>query len=215
MTVITKEADGEQKVYPFRLNAVTDIADQTVTLNVIFKGGARPAAGDAATNRVAALTAGEGPLPPRKPHAPTTRRRGKADDEAAAERIRTDAFNGVGGCHYTAQGPAGSPVEPLCPLSNGIWTIMRFAGLTQKPAVYISSPTQLCGADNGAHERLARQHGAGDFIVVEEIAQRFCVRLGSSVLQIDNTAFNPTGSPTGTGTIARTVRRDLIKATAK
>ena len=92
---------------------------------------------------------------------------------------------------------------------------MRFPGLTQKPAVYISDPAQLCGADDGAHERLARQHGAGDFVVVEEIAQRFCVRLGPNVLQIDNAGFNPAGGPTGTVTIAPGVRRDVISAAKK
>ena len=39
-------------------------------------------------------------------------------------------------------------------MDNGEWTLMRFPGLAEKPAVYIVGP------DNS--ERLARQHGDGD-----------------------------------------------------
>ena len=89
-------------------------------------------------------------------------------------------------------------------MDNGQWTLMRFPGLSEKPAVYV------VGEDGG--ERLARQHGAGDFVVVEEIAQHFRLRLGPSVLDVINTAYDPAGKPTGTGTTAPTVRRDILSA---
>ena len=217
MSVITKLPDGNQKVYPFRLTALSDgdgaATSNNVTLNLIFKGGSAGSGGGRSAESTAHLLTASSDDPrtaPRKERRARARRR-QIDDEAATERIRTDAFNRADGCHYTAKGPLG-PIEPRCPLSNGIWTIMRFPGLTQKPAVYISDPAYLCGADDGAHERLARQHGSGDFVVVEDIAQRFCVRLGPAVLQIDNSAYSPAGEPTDTGTIAPTVRREVIKA---
>jgi len=89
-------------------------------------------------------------------------------------------------------------------MDNGEWTLMRFPGLSEKPAVYIVGP------DNS--ERLARQHGDGDFVVVEEIAQHFRLRLGPAVLDIVNQAYDPAGRPAGTGTTSPTVQRDVIQA---
>jgi type IV secretion system protein VirB9 len=93
---------------------------------------------------------------------------------------------------------------PRCPMDNGQWTLMRFPGLSKKPAVYV-----VTGDDD---ERLARQHASGDFVVIEEIARRFRLRLGTDVLDIVNDHFDRTGSPPDTGTISPTVQRDLIQA---
>jgi type IV secretion system protein VirB9 len=193
MTVITVTPQGAQKVYPFRLIAKPDgdgAADSPgVVLNLIFKGGVASGA-------------------PAAVRAKTLRRRRDAVAQAAAEeRLRTDAFNSAGGaCHYVAKGRRPNPLTPRCPLDNGQWTLMRFPGLSEKPAVYV------VGTDGG--ERLARQHGAGDFVVVEEIAQHFRLRLGPNVLDILNTAYDPAGKPAGTGTTAPSVERDLRQAKA-
>jgi type IV secretory pathway VirB9-like protein len=193
MTVITMSSAGAQKVYPFRLLARPDIdgaADAPgIVLNLIFKGGATPdpatPAGKAAASRAWAAR----------------RKANQAAQKAAEEHLRSDAFNGAdGSCHYLAKGRRPSPIEPRCPMDNGQWTLMRFPGLSEKPAVYV------VGEDGG--ERLARQHGAGDFVVVEEIAPHFRLRLGANVLDIINTA----GKPAGTGTTAPTVERDLLQA---
>lgn len=197
MTVITMSAAGAQKVYPFRLLAKPDAdgaADAAgVVLNLIFKGGA----------------ASDPESPARKAvrvRAWAARRKARAAAQAAAEeRLRTDAFNGAdGACHYLAKGRRPSPIEPRCPMDNGQWTLMRFPGLSEKPAVYV------VGADGS--ERLARQHAAGDFVVVEEIAPHFRLRLGANVLDILNTAYDPAGKPAGTGTTAPTVERDILQA---
>jgi type IV secretory pathway VirB9-like protein len=200
MTVITMSAAGAQKVYPFRLLARPDsdgAADAPgVVLNLIFKGSA---ASDPATP---AAVAGKPTAVP----AWAARHKARQIAQAAAEeRLRADAFNGAdGSCHYLAKGRRPSPIEPRCPMDNGQWTLMRFAGLSEKPAVYV------VGEDGG--ERLARQHGAGDFVVVEEIAPHFRLRLGPNVLDIINTAYEPAGKPAGTGTTAPTVRRDILQA---
>ena len=195
MSVITMSSEGIQKVYPFRLLAKPDEAGAAdspgVVLNLIFKGGATP---DATALKVAVSRAW------------TTRQKATQEQQAIAEQhLHTDAFNTSDGtCHYIAKGKRPDPIEPRCPMDNGEWTLMRFPGLSEKPAVYIVGP------DNS--ERLARQHGDGDFVVVEEIARHFRLRLGPNVLDILNQAYDPAGKPAGTGTTSPTVRRDVIQA---
>lgn len=197
MTVITMSPEGGQKVYPFRLLAKPDqpgaVDAPGVVLNLIFPGTWAPAAAPVATPVATAATV----LTARQ-------KASQAELEAAREHLRTDAFNGADGfCHYFAQGKKPSDIEPRCPMDNGAWTLLRFPGLSRKPAVYVVS------GDN--EERLARQHGDGDFVVVEEIARHFRLRLGPSVLDIFNDAFDPAGKPAGTGTTAPTVERDLLQ----
>jgi type IV secretion system protein VirB9 len=200
MTVITMSPEGSQKVYPFRLVAKPDAPAAMdapgVVLNLIFNGGAVPPA---------ATQVATGPTAPAARVETARQRASQAEQEAAREHLRTDAFNGAdGACHYVAKGKRPNEIEPRCPMDNGEWTLMRFPGLSMKPAVYVVN------ADN--EERLARQHGAGDFVVVEEIARHFRLRLGPNVLDIINEAFDPAGKPAGTGTTALTVERDILPA---
>jgi type IV secretion system protein VirB9 len=197
MTVITLTAEGVQRVYPFRLLArpaeagAADAAD--VTLNLIFTGTA------AATPDPVQAAAWRARQQARKTAQET------ADAE---EHLRTDAFNGAeDACHYTAKGKRSNAITPRCPMDNGEWTLFRFPGLSRKPAVYV-----VTGKDD---ERLARQHGAGDFVVVEEIAAHFRLRLGDDVLDIINQAYDPIGRPAGTGTTSPTVVRDVIQAKSR
>ena len=142
-------------------------------LNLIFKGGAAPTGSLGPGSPEGECCPGVGS----KAKGQAGRRRGVAE-----EHLRTDAFNGADGtCHYMAQGHQADP-DPAA-LSDGQreWTLMRFPGLSEKPAVYVVG-------DDGS-ERLARQHGAGDFVVVEEIAQHFRLRLGPNVLDIINTGL--------------------------
>jgi type IV secretion system protein VirB9 len=197
MSVITMSSEGTQKVYPFRLLARPDgpgAADSPdVVLNLIFKG--RASSNPASAVQKAAYT-----------RALAARQKARQEEQDIAEQhLRTDAFNASDGtCHYIAKGKWPNPIEPRCPMDNGEWTLMRFPGLSEKPAVYIVGPD--------GSERLARQHGAGDFVVVEEIAQHFRLRLGPNVLDILNEAYNPAGKPAGTGTTSPTVERDVIQA---
>jgi type IV secretion system protein VirB9 len=199
MTVITMSSAGGQKVYPFRLLARPDTdgaADAPgVVLNLIFKGGAAIAPGAPAAAKKAGVVRTRAIR-----HSVST-----IAQAAAEEHLRTDAFNGAdGACHYLAKGRRPNPIQPRCPMDNGQWTLMRFPGLSKKPAVYVVG-------EEGS-ERLARQHGAGDFVVVEEIAPHFRLRLGPNVLDIINTAYDPAGKPAGTGTTAPTVERDILQA---
>ena len=139
--------------------------------------------------------------------APDQEEQAKAD-----ELIRTQAFNSTDGCHYHAHGKTPNGITPRCPMDDGQWTLFRFPGLSKKAAVYVGS----CEEDHD-EERLARQHEAGDFVVVEEIAPQFCLRLGPDVLDIVNDKFDPVGRQPqpDTGTLVPSVQRDLIQAKAR
>ena len=188
MTVITLDKFGHQKVYPFRLIAKAKDDGGDPTYNLIFRGGV-PSSID--------------------PEVARERRQAeqaKEQQAAAEDLLRSDSFRGQAACHYEAKGKYPNPLTPLCPISNGQEVVMRFPGLTKMPAVYIVN-------DDGT-ERLARQHAAGDYVVVEEIARHFRLRLGGDVLDVIDTAWHPQGQPTGTGTISPDVQRDLIRASA-
>jgi type IV secretory pathway VirB9-like protein len=204
MSVITMTSDGVQHVYPFRMVAIPDDAAaltvKGVTLNLIFQGTTpdHPAAPPRQGGPVRAAAVRPQPSPA-----------AWAEAAIAKERLRTDSFNGADGdCHYVAKGKRPSDIEPKCPIDNGVWTLMHFPGLSKQPAVYIAS------GEDGKDERLARQHSQADYVVVEEIAAHFRLRLGDSVLDIINEAYRPEGAPTGTGTTSPTVVRDLIQAKA-
>lgn len=196
LTITTKvAADGSQKVYAFRLVAraadagAEDAPD--VVQNLIFTGA--PATTPAQQQAAAAAWWAKK----------------RADDLAkAGDMLRSAALtSSAETCHYSAKGKRPSTIEPRCPMDNGEWTFLRFPGLSRKPAVYI-----VIG-DN--EERLARQHGADDFVVVEEIAARFRLRLGSEVLDIINDSYDPHGQPTNTGTIVPGVVRDVLQAKSR
>jgi type IV secretion system protein VirB9 len=189
MTVITLDKFGHQKVYPFRLIAKATDDGGDPTYNLIFRGGV-PSSVD--------------PEVARERRERWQAEQAKEQQAAAEQLLRGDSFRGQAACHYEAKGKYPNPLTPLCPISNGQEVVMRFPGLTKMPAVYIVN-------DDGT-ERLARQHAAGDYVVVEEIAQHFRLRLGRDVLDVFDTAWNPQGQPTGTGTISPDVQRDLIRA---
>jgi type IV secretory pathway VirB9-like protein len=214
MNVITMGDHGGQKSYAFKLIAKPDPTgmpdEPDAVFNVIFRGGGDPpkqtaAAGeDQVVTRKTTSNASDDP-PPRKPRRSGRQETRDANErEYAAERLRVAAFNQAGGCHYHGQGDENSPIKPFCALDNGIWTIMRFPGLSAKPTVYI-------GACDGQNERLARQVGSGDFVVVQEIAPSFCLRLAPYALNIINDAYNPAGSPTGKGTISTGAQRQILQ----
>jgi hypothetical protein len=140
MTVITMSSAGAQKVYPFRLLARPDAdgaADASgVVLNLIFKGGVTIAPGAPMTARSAGVVRTRATR-----HSVST-----VAQMAAEEQLRTDAFNGAdGSCHYLAKGRRPTPIQPRCPLNNGQWTLMRFPGLSEKPAVYVVGTTAANG----------------------------------------------------------------------
>jgi type IV secretory pathway VirB9-like protein len=193
MTVITQADDTHaQKTYAFRLLARPAEAGAEdapgVVLNLIFTG-----------------------IPPAQQAAAAqawwAKKRAEADQQAK-DHLRSDTLTASAGtCHYSAKGKKTTAIEPRCPMDDGQWTFLRFPGLSRKPAVYIVA--------SGNTERLARQHGDGDFVVVEEIAPLLRLRLGEDVLDIINNRYDPVGAPANTGTISPGVVREVIEAPAK
>jgi hypothetical protein len=209
MTIITMTADGKQKVYPLHLSALPDnqeaLTRTDVTLNMVYRGGPASAAPVPAAAPVMPST---GPAPISAPVMQVRWTRTRQQRQEAEDRLRTDSFNGAdNACHYHAQGQKPNTISPLCPMDNGMWTLIRFPGLTQKPAVYSVN-------DDNSDGRLMRQHGTADFVVLEEIAPRFRLRLGDVVLDIVNDAYDAVGKPTNTGTISPNVVRELVPARA-
>jgi type IV secretion system protein VirB9 len=188
MTVITLTKTGAQKVYPFLLIAKAKDDGGDPTFNLIFRGGVAPAID---------------PEMARERRQRWQAEQAKEQQAAAEQLLRGDSFRAEATCHYEAKGKYPNQLTPLCPISNGQEVVMRFSGLTKVPAV--------CIVNDDGTERLARQHAAGDYVVVEEIAQHFRLRLGRDVLDVFDTAWNPQGQPTGTGTISPEVQRDLIR----
>lgn len=215
MTAIMQLPDGSLKTYPFLINAIADgqgvLDREDITLNLICTnhpvGAVRPVP--------APIAAPSGPAPVVHAAAAVRRQVLTAGQKAEAEeRLRTEAFNGDDGvCHYHAKGRSLASISPMCPMDNGQWTLIRFKGLTRKPAIYVGS----C-EDGNDQERLARQHETGDFVVIEEIAPRFCLRLGSNpsdVLEVINDHYDPVGNSPDTGTTSPAVRRELIQAKSR
>lgn len=211
ITIITLAQDGTQHAYPFLLSAVPNtpaaLDNSDVTLNLICSGRGAAAPAADAPGGAPAVHAATRPVQYTQAQIQAWLDRQREKREAADIHLRTDSFNGAdGACRYHAQGRKPNALQPRCPMDNGVWTLIRFPGLSKKPAVYVVG-------DGFEDERLARQHADGDFVVVEEIAPRLRLRLGDAVLDVINDAFNPAGKPAGTGTIAPTVTRDLIQAT--
>lgn len=206
MTVITTMSDGVQKVYPFRLiaRAAGDDDAPDAALNLIFNGTAKPPV-------TPVLLVGK-PVPaPTQAAIVAWRTAQKEKAEAKLREDRAAAFNPApdATCGFEAHGKQTTTIAPKCPLTDGQWTLFRFAGLSKKPAIYIGSCVE--GKDE---ERLARQHEEADRVVVEEIAPNFCLRLGSDVLDIINDRYDPVGRPSDSGTVNPGIKRELIKAAA-
>lgn len=209
MTVITRLPDGSQKPYPLMLTAVPDgpmaMNTAAITLNLIYKGTEASAPPSPNVGN-SVVTKPSGAIVQR-----VSQRTRETEQAAAEERLRTEAFNGAdGACYYTAKGKKPNAITPKCPMDNGQWTLLRFPGLSKKPAAYVGT----C-EDGKDDERLARQHETGDFVVVEEIAPRFCLRLGGDVLDIINNHYDPVGNAPDTGTLTPSVHRELIQAKTK
>jgi len=188
--------------------------------NLIYRGGtttAPPRSGDTAPRDGADTTAsGRGADDDGTTHSPARRSRQRAAADRAAEdaneRVRLENLYGLGGCHYTAKGVYPNPLTPLCPISNGQTVAMRFVGLQDVPTINVEIGPKACRTPVAEDERLARSHASGDYIVVEEHAAKFCLRTPNYVLEIIDTAFNPIGNPSSTGTPSSHVRRKILRA---
>jgi len=99
--------------------------------------------------------------------------------------------------NYGVQGA--TALQPSEVSDNGRFTVMRFPGDQQVPAIYQVEPSGT--------ESLIPFDVRGEFVVVHAVVQQLRLRRGRDVLCIYNQAFEPYGVNPGTGTTAPDVQR--------
>jgi type IV secretion system protein VirB9 len=99
--------------------------------------------------------------------------------------------------NYAVQGA--TALQPSEVSDNGRFTVMRFPGNQQVPAVY--------QVESSGTESLIPFDVRGEFIVVHAVVQQLRLRRGRDVLCIYNQAFEPYGVNPATGTAAPDVQR--------
>ena len=114
-----------------------------------------------------------------------------------AERVTAQASSAIyTGTRNWAYSVTGSTAYvPAAVWDNGRATAFQFVGQTELPAIY--------AVDSEGNERLAPSHTQDNLVVVHDVAARWRVRSGGSVLCIYNEDFRPSWGPersNGTGT---------------
>lgn len=99
--------------------------------------------------------------------------------------------------NYGVQGA--TALQPSEVSDNGRFTVMRFPGNQQVPAIY--------QVESGGTESLIPFDVRGEFVVVHAVVQQLRLRRGRDVLCIYNQAFEPYGVNPATGTAAPDVQR--------
>lgn len=99
--------------------------------------------------------------------------------------------------NYAVQGA--TALQPSEVSDNGRFTVMRFPGNQQMPAIY--------QVESSGTESLIPFDVRGEFVVVHAVVQQLRLRRGRDVLCIYNQAFEPYGVNPGTGTAASDVQR--------
>jgi len=99
--------------------------------------------------------------------------------------------------NYGVQGA--TALQPSEVSDNGRFTVMRFPGNQQVPAIY--------QVEASGTESLIPFDVRGEFVVVHAVVQQLRLRRGRDVLCIYNQAFEPYGVNPGTGTAAPDVQR--------
>jgi type IV secretion system protein VirB9 len=99
--------------------------------------------------------------------------------------------------NYAVQGA--TALQPSEVSDNGRFTVMRFPGHQQVPAIY--------QVESSGTESLIPFDVRGEFVVVHAVVQQLRLRRGRDVLCIYNQAFEPYGVNPATGTAAPDVQR--------
>jgi type IV secretory pathway VirB9-like protein len=97
-------------------------------------------------------------------------------------------------------------IAPTMAYDDGLFTYLRFPNNREMPAVF------LVTADG--HEGIVNTHvheSRRDVLVVQRVARRLILRLGASVVAIDNQAFDIDGTPPVNGTSVPGYHRGTIE----
>ncbi|MBO9136612.1 P-type conjugative transfer protein VirB9 (plasmid) [Rhizobium sp. B230/85] len=104
--------------------------------------------------------------------------------------------------HYVAQGD--HSLLPLEVFDNGFSTVFRFPGNTRIPSIYTVNPD--------GKEAVANYAVKGDYVEIASVSRGWRLRDGHTVLCIWNTAYDPIGRKSGTGTVRPDVARVFKEA---
>lgn len=96
--------------------------------------------------------------------------------------------------HYWGKGD--KALAPTATFDNGLFTFFQFNNGRDLPTVYKIMPD--------GSEMLLNTHIEGDTVIVHEIARNFVLRLGKTVLGIENRGFDEKGQFNRTGTANKT-----------
>ncbi|WP_027233675.1 TrbG/VirB9 family P-type conjugative transfer protein [Leisingera caerulea] len=124
----------------------------------------------------------------------------RAQEQAAAARL-ADAVATTGTKNWRYLAAGSRDLQPASAYDNSEMTVLSFKRRTRLPSVFI--------VENG-RERSANTTVRKNQIIVHDIAPELRLRLGNQVTAIYNMGPDEGRSGTGTGTISRSVRREII-----
>ena len=96
------------------------------------------------------------------------------------------------GLNYQYWGKGDRALSPTSVFDNGLFTFFQFNNGRDLPAIYKIMPD--------GSEMLLNTHIEGDTVIVHETAKNYVLRLGKSVMGIENRGFNEKGLFNRTGT---------------
>ena len=121
-----------------------------------------------------------------------------------SERLQDEPIGMIRNANYGKQVlPDGADAEPSAVFDDGRFTYFEFTGAREIPAIFAH------GSD-GAPTRV-NWHMQAPFVVVQQTAKKFTLRLGGAVVGIFNNAFDSVGIETPTNTVSDLIQRVLRK----
>lgn len=197
--VVTKTADGTQRVYQFALVAVApnedcgkdDCDDARVTYGLKFTYPTEEKKAKAAAQAVAWKARHEQDL---------------------KDRVKTDIFYGVRNWRYVGQGTkrAKALLAPDEISDNGAVTAFLYLGNRRVPSIYVCTAEPCTEKD----ERQVTPVPQQDLLIVQETARHWRLRFGENhdaVLDVWNEGYDPVGANPETGTTSPDVIRVVRK----
>lgn len=108
---------------------------------------------------------------------------------------------------YTMRiGKRSGHIAPTMAYDDGLFTYLRFPNNRDMPAVFMNSADGVEGIVN-AHVHESRR----DVLVIQRVAKQLILRLGNSVVSVDNKAFDIDGTPPVNGTTVQGLSRRVIR----
>ncbi len=128
-------------------------------------------------------------------HYPDTKKAITQAELAKQKQARTILQNlpqKIEGLNYQYWGKGNKALSPTSVFDNGLFTFFQFNNGRDLPTIYKIMPD--------GSEMLLNTHIEGDTVVVHETAKHYVLRLGKSVLGIENRGFDEKGLFNRTGT---------------